>query len=141
MDAGNRSGFFATVSSLFAPRAVSGPRPRAVALARALLLAAVLCLGVPGSAAAKEWTSASKFSRGVSNLTLGVLAWPGEMVEESKERGPAIGVPLGFVTGLGWFAAREVVGVYEFLTCVFEAPPGFRPILRPEYPWQYFENL
>jgi len=106
-----------------------------------VLVALVLCLATPGLASARTWSSASKFSRGVTNMALGVLAWPGEMAQESKERGPAVGIPLGFVTGLGWFAAREIVGVYEFLTCVFEAPPGFRPILRPEYPWQYFEDL
>jgi hypothetical protein len=35
--------------------------------------------------------------------------------------------------------ARELVGVYEFVTALFPAPPGYRPILRPEYPWDYFE--
>ncbi len=108
---------------------------------RTMALALVLCLASPSLAAAREWTAASKFSRGVSNMTLGVLALPGEMAVQSKEHGAALGIPLGFVTGIGWFVAREVVGVYEFVTCVFEAPPDFKPITKPEYPWQYFEDL
>jgi hypothetical protein len=35
--------------------------------------------------------------------------------------------------------ARELVGVYEFVTAPFPVPAGFRPILRPEYPWDYFQ--
>jgi hypothetical protein len=34
--------------------------------------------------------------------------------------------------------ARELVGVYEFLTAPMPVPDGYRPILRPEYPWDYF---
>ncbi len=93
------------------------------------------------TASAREYSSADKFGRGVTNMTLGVLAWPGEMAQQSKERGPALGIPIGFFTGLGWFAARELVGVYEFITCVFEFPPRFEPILEPDHPWQYFEDL
>lgn len=122
-------------------RSHPGRRPLVRTTVGVLGLALLLGLASPSPAAAKEWTSASKFSRGVTNMTLGVLAWPGEMAVQSKEHGPALGIPLGFFTGLGWFVGREVVGVYEFLTCVFEAPPDFRPILRPEYPWQYFEDL
>lgn len=36
------------------------------------------------------------------------------------------------------FVATEVVGVWEVITCPFETPPGFKPILKPEYPWGYF---
>lgn len=112
-------------------------RPTLTALA--VLVAA--CLLAAPAAQAREWTSGQKFGRGVSNMTLGILAWPGTMAQEAKERGPAIGIPLGFVTGIGWTVAHEVVGVYEFLTCVFEAPPRFKPVLEPEYPWQYFSDL
>ncbi len=35
---------------------------------------------------------------------------------------------------------RELVGVYEFVTAPIEAPPDFRPILSPEYPWDYFDE-
>ncbi len=88
----------------------------------------------------RENTAADKFRRGVSNMTLGVLAIPGQMTTETRKRGWAIGLPLGFVEGLGWFVVTEVVGVWEFLTCPFEFPPEFRPMIDPEYPWHYFRE-
>ncbi|MGZ9112936.1 MAG: helix-turn-helix domain-containing protein [Rhodoplanes sp.] len=33
----------------------------------------------------------------------------------------------------------RAVGVYEFVTAPFSVPAGYQPILRPEYPWHYFE--
>jgi hypothetical protein len=35
--------------------------------------------------------------------------------------------------------ARELVGVYEFVTAPFPVPESYEPILRPEHPWDYFE--
>jgi hypothetical protein len=35
-------------------------------------------------------------------------------------------------------AATEVVGIFEMVTCLFETPPGFKPIMDPEFPWRYF---
>jgi len=106
-------------------------------------LALVLVLGVlllSGPALAQsQYTSARKAGRGFSNLTLGLLAIPGQMVQEIDRRGAAVGVPLGFGKGLGWFVATELVGLWEILTSPFEFPAGFRPILEPEFPWQYFE--
>lgn len=87
-----------------------------------------------------RFTPARKFNRGFTNTTLGVLAIPGHMTVQTRERGWAAGLPIGFVYGLGWFVASEVVGVYEFLTCPFPFPPGYKPILEPEFPWQYFED-
>jgi hypothetical protein len=40
--------------------------------------------------------------------------------------------------GLGMTLVRPVVGVYELITAPFPAPEGYRPILKPEYPWSYF---
>jgi len=71
-------------------------------------------------------------------MGLGVLAVPGQIVKTTQDNGPFIGATWGFLKGVGFMAASEVVGVYEFLTCPFEAPPDFKPIMKPEYPWQYF---
>lgn len=103
-----------------------------------LLGLGILLLANPAPAQS-QYTSARKVGRGFSNLTLGVLAIPGQMVQEIDRRGAPVGVPLGFAKGLGWFVATELVGVWEILTSPFEFPAGFRPILEPEFPWQYFE--
>lgn len=82
--------------------------------------------------------AAQKFGRGLAGMTLGVLEIPGNIVKETQAQGP-IGVPIGLAYGLGMTVTRELVGVYEFISAPFPVPAGYRPILRPEYPWDYFE--
>ena len=106
----------------------------------ALVLLATALVTPSAVLAEPSYTPARKLGRGLSNVGLGVLAIPGQMVQETKERGAAIGLPLGFAKGIGWFVATELVGVWEFLTCPFEFPKGFRPIIEPEFPWNYFED-
>ena len=82
-------------------------------------------------------TAAQKFGRGLAGMTCGFLEIPGNIVKETSNRG-AIGVPVGLAMGLGMTVTRELVGVYELLSAPFAIPSGFRPILTPEYPWDYF---
>lgn len=100
------------------------------------IVAWVAVLGL--SAAAEAQTAARKFGRGLAGMTTAFLEVPGNMVEQTEKRGAAEGVPLGFVIGLGMIVPRVLVGVYEFVSAPFPAPAGYRPILRPEYPWDYF---
>ncbi|MGZ5050735.1 MAG: exosortase system-associated protein, TIGR04073 family [Methylobacter sp.] len=85
-----------------------------------------------------SYSAARKLGRGLAGMTTGVLELPGNVVKETRARG-AIGLPIGLATGLGMTVTRELVGVYEFLSTPFPVPSGFRPILTPEYPWDYFE--
>ena len=102
-----------------------------------LILALGLAVCIPVAASARD-SSARKLGRGAANLSLGVLAIPGQIVQTTRERGPFIGGTWGFVKGVGFMAATEVIGVFELLSCPFETPPGFKPIIKPEFPWQYF---
>lgn len=106
-------------------------------LALSLLAALVVALAVPTPATARD-SAARKLGRSVSNMTLGVLAIPGQIKDTTEESGPFVGATWGLVKGVGYMAATEVVGVFEFLTCPFETPPGYKPILKPEFPWEYF---
>lgn len=83
-------------------------------------------------------TAAQKFGRGLAGMTTGFLEIPGNIVKETQAKG-AVGFPIGLATGLGMTVTRELVGVYEFISAPFPVPSGFRPILTPEYPWDYFE--
>jgi putative exosortase-associated protein (TIGR04073 family) len=67
-----------------------------------------------------------------------VLALPGEIMETTRSSGIFVGATWGFVKGIAMFVTTEVVGLWEVLTCPFETPPGFKPILEPEFPWGYF---
>jgi putative exosortase-associated protein (TIGR04073 family) len=97
-------------------------------------------LSTPTLSQAVEYTAARKAGRGLAAMTTGFLEIPGNMLVESRERGPGMGAPLGFVFGLGKLVVRELVGVYEFVSAPFEAPADFEPIIEPEFPWSYFED-
>lgn len=99
-----------------------------------LLLAASLSSVSPGALA---YDAAQKFGRGLAGMTCGVLELPGNIVKETRARGP-VGIPLGLAMGVGMIVTRELAGVYEFVSAPFPVPAGFRPILEPEYPWDYF---
>ena len=101
-----------------------------------LALLAVLLSAPPAGAQ----TAARKFGRGLAAMTTGFLEVPGNMVAETRAKGPAEGIPLGFAKGLGMIVVRELVGVYEFLSAPFPAPAGYRPIIEPEFPWSYFQS-
>ena len=123
------------------PRRRAGRTVRAVCAAVAIAMAmSAVSPDIAVAAPKSRFTSARKVGRGFANTILGFLAIPGQMTVQTRERGPATGLLIGFGMGLGWFVASEFIGVYEILTCPFEAPPGYKPILEPEFPWQYFEE-
>jgi len=85
-------------------------------------------------------TAARKCVRGLAAMTTGFLELPGNIMAETKAKGPGEGIPLGFAKGLGMIVVRELVGVYEFLSAPFPAPAGYRPVIEPEFPWSYFQQ-
>jgi len=105
-------------------------------LAAFVLLFVMLVLTTP----ARSQTAMRKAGRGLAGMTTSVLEVPGNMVAESHAQGPGVGIPLGFVKGLGMIIVRTLVGVYEFVTAPLPAPANYRPILHPEFPWDYFSG-
>ena len=110
---------------------------RAARIGGAVLAAALFLAATP--AEAQRHDAARKFGRGLAGMTTCFLELPGNIVKTSRERGVGWGVTLGFVEGLGRLVVRPLVGVYEFVTAPFPVPAGYRPILQPEFPWDYFE--
>lgn len=115
--------------------------PNAASRMRLAFLVACLmtALALPLPAAAAKYSAGRKFGRGLAAMTCGFLEVPGNIVKTSREKGAVYGVTLGFAEGLGRLVVRELVGVYEFVSAPFPAPPGYRPILEPEFPWDYFD--
>jgi putative exosortase-associated protein (TIGR04073 family) len=105
---------------------------------RIWILAVLVASNVLAIPETRAETAARKFGRGLAGMACGFLELPGNIVQETRRQG-AIGVPVGLAYGLGMIVTRELVGVYEFLTAPFPVPAGFRPILKPEYPWEYFQ--
>lgn len=85
-------------------------------------------------------TAVRKLGRGLAGMTTSFLELPGNVVAETRDQGAAVGIPLGFAKGLGMIVVRTLVGVYEFVTAPIPAPADYRPLLRPEFPWDYFEE-
>ncbi len=104
---------------------------------RHLIVASAVAHTLLVASPASAETAEDKFLRGLAGMTCGVMELPGNIVQETRAQG-AVGIPVGAAKGLGMIVARELVGVYEFLSAPFPAPAGFRPILHPEYPWDYF---
>lgn len=104
---------------------------------RVLTLAAMVAFLSFASPNAHAYTAAQKFGRGLAGMTCGIMELPGNIIQETRRQGAA-GLPMGIAYGLGMVVTRELVGVYEFLTAPFSMPAGYRPILQPEYPWDYF---
>jgi putative exosortase-associated protein (TIGR04073 family) len=107
---------------------------------RVAAIVSILALLVPVMAQGVEYTAGRKAGRGLAGLTLGVLELPGNIVQESRENGAASGFTLGFAVGLGKIVSRTLVGLFELLTAPFPLPEGYKPILEPEFPWDYFES-
>jgi putative exosortase-associated protein (TIGR04073 family) len=115
-------------------------RSRRTGVRSATLALALGALLLPAAAAAEEYTIARKAGRGLAGMTLGVLEVPGNMVQETRTNGLFSGMTVGFAVGLGKLVARELVGVYEFVTAPFAVPENYEPVLQPESTWQYFES-
>jgi putative exosortase-associated protein (TIGR04073 family) len=107
---------------------------------RLLISCAALVLLLTTSAPTHAQTAPRKFLRGLAGVTTAFLEVPGNMVAETRERGPAEGIPLGFALGCGMIVPRVLVGVYEFVSAPFPFPDHYAVILKPEFPWGYFEG-
>ena len=109
-------------------------------MSRAVVRASIVVLVILACCSGSEaQTAARQFGRGLAGMTTAFLEVPGNMVAQTQKRGAAEGIPLGFAIGLGMIVPRVLVGVYEFVTAPFPAPAGYRPILQPEFPWDYFQ--
>lgn len=117
---------------------------------KALSIACAVVLGVAFAAPAAHahrddasyghYTAMDKLGRGLAGMTTGFLELPGNIVAESRDHGAGAAATVGVAKGIGMIPVRELVGVYNFVTAPIPYPDGYRPILHPEYPWQYFEG-
>ena len=107
---------------------------------RVTLLAAGILAAVAAGAAAEEpapSTPGQKALRGATNLSLGlVLELPRTIYYETKQQGPLLGIPAGFLAGFGLGLMRTVVGAYELLTFPIALPDDYKPILTPDFPFE-----
>lgn len=115
---------------------------RRSSLVAALCLAAVVMIAAPQATFAQNaedldnsQSSAMlhKLGRGVVNLFTGVVEVPKAMAREWKRTDPVTGTVVGFFKGVGWGWTRTMTGAYEIATFPFPVPPGYEPIMEPEF--------
>lgn len=78
----------------------------------------------------------TKFLRGVTNLVTGVAELPKQVYLVGRAEGWVKGAFRGPIEGLGMVIARTIAGAYEVLTFPLPVPPGYQPLLLPEYVWE-----
>jgi len=110
-----------------------------------VLILTLVCLSLagPAGALAEEQSPpavpariGTKLVRGLANLVTGVGEFPKQIYLIGKNEGWVQGTFRGPVEGLGMVIARTVAGAYEVLTFPIPLPPGYQPMLLPEYVWQ-----
>ena len=88
----------------------------------------------PASAEPMEAGKAvTKLTRGAVNIVTGWVEIPKRIHETSQTSGAAAGWTWGLLRGFGYGFIRTAAGFYEFFTFPFPAPPGYEPVIRPEY--------
>ena len=103
---------------------------------RAALLAVISVGAWVQSAAAEPMDiekSLQKGARGAVNTVTGWVEVPKRIHETSITDGALAGFTWGLLRGLGYGFIRTAAGVYELVTFPFPAPPGYAPVIDPEY--------
>jgi putative exosortase-associated protein (TIGR04073 family) len=105
--------------------------------ASALLLLATLGAAVPAVQAEDYGTTTTlKLGSGLSNLAMGWLEIPKNMINTSNQTNVLFGISGGLLKGLLHTAGRTLTGAADFLT--FPVPT--QPIAHPEFVWQKFSE-
>jgi len=103
---------------------------------------AVLCLSLAGAAVVQAEEQSvparigTKLVRGLANLVTGLGEFPKQIYLVGTKEGWVQGAFRGPLEGLGMFIARTAAGAYEVVTFPIPVPPGYQPMLLPEYVWQ-----
>ena len=106
---------------------------------RAGVIGVAVVLGVLAMAAKAEaepmegGKAFTKLTRGFVNIVTGWVEIPKRIHETSQTSGAWAGFTWGLLRGLGHGFIRTSAGAYEFLTFPFPAPPGYEPVIQPEY--------
>ena len=75
----------------------------------------------------------TKLTRGFVNIVTGWVEIPKRVQETTQESGALAGFTWGLLRGLGYGFTRTAAGGYELFTFPFPAPPGYEPVIQPEY--------
>jgi len=104
-----------------------------------LVIAALLFFSPQASMAANEnyvEHVGSKIAHGIANIVTGIGEVPKNMMIETKEKGAAYGIPVGFVVGIVEGIGRTLTGALDLVT--FPIPT--KPIIYPDFIWKEWDK-
>lgn len=101
------------------------------------LAAVIMALALTHQTAAAEPMNTEKafvkLARGAVNTVTGWVEIPKRINETARQEGAIAGFTWGLVRGIGYGFIRTAAGLYELVTFPFPAPPGYMPVIQPEY--------
>ena len=111
----------------------------------ALLSAAVIMAGAAATACADEASPSSsrvdgmlrKLGRGLANI----VTCPAELIRTpdrvGRKDGYVAALSVGVIEAAWRTVQRAVVGLFEVATFYAEIPPGYGPLMKPEFVWAH----
>ena len=114
---------------------IGRPRPlvRCVLAALLVVVAPVSLFAESASSQSDAGKAFKKLTRGCVNVVTGWVELPKRILETSDTSGPVAGWTWGLLRGIGYGFTRTAAGFYELFTFPFPAPPGYEPVIEPEY--------
>ncbi len=95
-----------------------------------LLTTAIIMGWASGGTAGVMDDTLRQLGRGVSNIAVGFIEIPENMLDVQREDGEVAAMSYGLMRGVWRCGVRTAVGAFEILTC----PARFEPIVTPEFP-------
>ena len=109
-------------------------RRRAAAIWVVGVAVTLLANGTPAAAESGDPSKAFfKLTRGGINVVTGWVEIPKRIHETTERSGAWSGFTWGLMRGIGYGFIRTAAGFYEVFTFPFPAPPGYEPVMQPEY--------
>lgn len=82
-----------------------------------------------------------KIQRGFLNMALCWAELGNEVVKDKKNLNPLLPAMIpGLIRGSFNTVARALAGAYDFVTFPVAAPKEYKPVMEPEFPWEYFKE-
>lgn len=81
-----------------------------------------------------------KLQRGFLNIALSPMEISQKVVDTQRYDTALPTWAAGIVKGSLYTVSRMVVGAYEMITAPIPAPSDYRPVMQPEFMWEYLDQ-
>lgn len=105
---------------------------------KSLLILSALLFISPQAAMAHDYVEGvgDKLAHGLANTVTGIGELPKNIIIETNEKGPAYGIPVGFLTGILHGVGRTLTGAVDLVTFIIPT----KPIIYPDFIWKDWDK-